>query len=666
MLRRHTHRSPYRSALQLLCTAGVLCAATPVFAQANPADAPVSVPAGALTSPPQPEPVAPDTTPTYPQISAKQTREADDLYLLGIKQTKQEDLGAAVISFQRASQLNPGNRDYALALIIAKQSRSSQLVHLAAAALQRGDSAKSDTLLEEARKLTPDDPIVAQHFGAASKPTATPQPLRADFVASTLGGPIQLDHKKDTHSFHSQRDTRGLLQDIYQAYGITPIFDSSVGSGGSVPIDVDNVNFDDATRIAQSLTHTFAVPVQTKQVLLIKDTPEYRQEFQPLVEETVYLPGYSQEQMTELANVARNIFDVKQVTASSSSGFILLRGDVDSLKLVNAVYADMADGGTDILFDVNLYEITNTRKNDIGAILPSSAGVISIAAEAESLITANQSLLSEAISEGLLKLTGSTLQQELQEIGFLVASGTLSNSTQFTGLLGTFGGGLAFSGLYLGSNSSFNLALNTSDSRLLDAIQIRAGNGQPVNFRAGSRYPVITGTYSSGISSSLASQLAGLTSAGTSVSSALSSLLASTQASVPQFQFEDLGITLKMTPTVLRGDDISLKLDMKLEALGGSSLNSIPILNDRALASTITIPVGKTALLAQLVTKQEIRSIDGLPGLSELPGFQGTDKAKEVDTDEFVLTITPHIVRAGAPHFNSKPLAAIHTESTAQ
>jgi Flp pilus assembly secretin CpaC len=650
--------------MQLLCIMGSLYAASPLLAQTNSADAPVSVPAGALTSLPQPEPAAPDTTPTYPQISTKQSREADDLYLLGTKQAKQEDLGAAVLSFQRAAQLNPGNRDYALALIIAKQSRSSQLVRLAAAAVQRGDTAKSDALLEEARMLTPDDPIVAQHFGTIPKPVEASKPLRADFVASTLGGPIELDYKKDIHSFHTQRDARGLLQDIYQAYGITPTFDSSVASGASIALDVDNVNFDDATRIVQNLTHTFAVPVQAKQVLLIKDQPEYRQEFQPLIEETVYLPGYSQEQMTELANVARNVFDVKQVTASASSGFILLRGDVESLKLVNAVYADMLDGGTDVLFDVNLYEISNSKTNNVGAALPSSAGAFSIAAEAQSLISSNQALLSQAISQGLLKLTGSTLQQELQEIEFLAAAGALTGTSQFTGLLGTFGGGLSFAGLFLGSGSSFNLALNSTDSRLLDAVQIRAGNGQPVNFRAGSRYPVITGTYSSGISSSLASSLAGLNVNGTAVSSALASLLGSTSASVPQFQFEDLGITLKMTPTVQHGGDISLKLDMKLEALGGASLNNIPILNDRALTSTITVPEGKTAMLAQLVTKQEIRSIDGLPGLSELPGFQGTDKDKEVDTDEFLLTITPHIVRTGALRFSSKRLAAIHTESS--
>jgi general secretion pathway protein D len=666
MLRRPTLRRarPYPKQiclLQICCLLACACIASPLLAQANPADAPASIPAGALTSPPQPEAVAPETTPAYSQISASDAHAASEAYIAGTKQVERKDLGSAVLSFQRAAQLNPGNRDYALALVIAKESRTSQLVRQAAVALQSGDSTKSDALLAEAYKLTPDDPIVAQHFGTAPQPAAQKAILPASFIASTLGSPVKLIAKPGTHSFHTQKDARGLLQEIYTAYGITVSFDSSVPTGANIAFDIDDVSFDDAVRIALEVTHTFAVPVQPKQVLLIKDQPEYRQEFQPLAEETIYLPGYTQEQMTDLANVARNIFDVKQVTASSSSGFMLLRGDVDSLKLVNATYADMLDGGTDILFDVSLYEISTAKTNAVGAVLPSSAGVFSIAAEADSLISSNATILNQAISSGLLTLTGSPLQNLITEIEFLIGAGVVT-STQFSGFIGTFGGGLAYAGLYLGSNSSFKLALNSTESRLLDAVQIRAGNGQPVNFRAGSRYPVITGTYSSGVSSSLASQLSGLNVNGTSVSSLLAGLLSSTQASVPQFQFEDLGITLKMTPTVQHGGDVSLKLDLKIEALGGTSINNIPILNNRTLTSTITVPEGKTAMLAQLVSKNEIRSIDGLPGISELPGFQGTDKEKEVDTDEFLLTITPHVVRSGSDRSSSKRLAALHTQ----
>jgi Flp pilus assembly secretin CpaC len=245
-----------------------------------------------------------------------------------------------------------------------------------------------------------------------------------------------------------------------------------------------------------------------------------------------------------------------------------------------------------------------------------------------------------------------------------VASGTVSAS-QYTNLLGIFGGGLTFAGLYLGSNSSFNLALNSTDVRLLDDVQIRSSNRQPVNFRAGTRYPIVTATYSSGVSSSLASSLSGLNVNGTSVSSLLSQYLGNSSVNVPQFQYEDLGITLKMTPRILQSDEVSLALDMKIEALAGSSINSIPILNNRALTSTITIPAGQTAMLATLVTTNETKALTGLPGLSELPGFQGTEQDRQKSSTELLITITPHIIRSGRIQVSSRRIASARSASGA-
>jgi Flp pilus assembly secretin CpaC len=443
---------------------------------------------------------------------------------------------------------------------------------------------------------------------------------------------------------------------VYSLYGTTVSFDSSVTGGAPINLDMNNVTFADTTRAIDMAAHVFAVPVQPKTVLIAKDTPENRDALMPQVEETIYLAGRTNDEMQELANVARNIFDIKEVTASATGGFMLLRGNEQVLREVNAVYDDMLEGNPQVLFDVSLYEIDKTRDNNIGATLPNSAGVFSIAAEAQSLVNANQSIISQAVAAGLLTLNGSPLQNLISEVGFLIASGTVSAS-QYTNLLGIFGGGLTLAGLYLGSSSSFSLALNSTDVSLLDGVQILSASHQPATFRIGSRYPVITGTYSSGVTSSLASSLSGLNINGTSVSSLLSQYLGASSATVPQFQYEDLGITLKLTPQVLHNDEISVALDMKVEALAGSSINSIPILNNRVLTSTITVPGGQTAMLATLVSSTEIKALTGLPGLSELPGFQGTEQDRQKDSTELLITITPHVVRTGRMQVSSRRLS---------
>ena len=176
-------------------------------------------------------------------------------------------------------------------------------------------------------------------------------------------------------------------------------------------------------------------------------------------------------------------------------------------------------------------------------------------------------------------------------------------------------------------------------------MQLRLGDRAEGTFRTGTRYPIVTSTYSSGVSSSLASSLSGLSVNGTSVASLLSQYLGTSSVTIPQIQYEDLGLTLKITPTVQKSDAITLKLELKLEALAGGTLNSIPILNNRSLTSEVTVPVGQSALLASEISSSELRSLQGLPFLSELPGFTGTAQNVQHNTDELLITLTPHLVR---------------------
>lgn len=671
----HWHGNMVRAAmlgLPVLVASGIF--STDIQAQSNSAaDSPASMPAGAIPALPQsPASRQRDKSSIVP-LPAKQAREAEDAYLEGAKQVEHRNLAAATRNFEKAVQLNPNNRDYALALLVTRENYVTELVQKAAAAHAHGDTARSDELLAEARTIDPDNRVIAQHFDGGMAPVANrpkaaakpnlfyssidPMKFPAQDIASTLSGPVELTPLAGKRDIHLTGDPQTVIRKLYGLYGITVSFDSTVSGGAPLSLDMDQVAFDDAARVLAVTAQIFAVPVQPQNVLIVKDTPANRAALMPEVEETIYLPGRTNDEMQELANLARNVFDVKQVTASATGGYLLLRGNENILRQINAVYDDMLDGSPEVLFEVNLYEVDKSIDNNIGATLPASAGVFSIAAEAQSLVSANQSLLDQAIAAGLLTLNGSPLQNLITEVGFLVASGTVSAS-QYTNLLGIFGGGLTFAGLYLGSNSSFNLALNSTDVRLLDDVQIRSSNRQPVNFRAGTRYPIVTATYSSGVSSSLASSLSGLNVNGTSVSSLLSQYLGNSSVNVPQFQYEDLGITLKMTPQILHSDEVSLALDMKIEALAGSSINSIPILNNRALTSTITIPAGQTAMLATLVTTNETKALTGLPGLSELPGFQGTEQDRQKSSTELLITITPHIIRSGRIQVSSRRIAS--------
>ncbi len=653
-MRTPSRRSRGPALLPLCGTLALMLAGAGVAGGQSEANTPASVPAGA-EQPATPQPQTANIPPE-PNIPAKQAREAEDAYLQGAKEVERRDLEAAEKSFVRATQLNPNNRDYALALIVTREHRLTELVQQAAKQRELGNNQRAEELLVEARKLDPDNAVIAQHFGSSAIPAGS-ELLPDNSIANSLGGPVKLEPKPGKQDVHLRGNASAILRQLYSQFGIAASMDSSVRSLFPIRLDLEGVTFEQAARIASEMTKTFAIPVQAHTALIAEDTADNRKRLKPQEEETLYMPGLQEGQMTEMANLARAVFDLTSVTASPTTDTIVLRGDPDNLKILNATYDSLLSGNSDVMLDIKLYEVDRTHTRNIGFQLPSSFGIFSIVQEAQQLVTSNQSLISQAIAAGVIKLSGNPLTDLLAEVAFLIGTGAAS-AAQFGNIIGVVGNGLTLSGVYIGSPLTINLLLNSSDVRMLDALQIRAGTNQDATFRAGTRYPIQTSIYTYGVQGSVASSIAGLNINGSSVGSLLQQFLGNNaQVSVPQIQYEDLGLTVKATPVILRAGTVQLKLDLKLESLGSGSVNNIPVLNNRQLTSIATVPVGQTALLASEVSSSEMRNVQGLPGLSELPGFQSTTNTnKTVSTGELLITITPHIVREGGLRIASGPL----------
>jgi Flp pilus assembly secretin CpaC len=107
---------------------------------------------------------------------------------------------------------------------------------------------------------------------------------------------------------------------------------------------------------------------------------------------------------------------------------------------------------------------------------------------------------------------------------------------------------------------------------------------------------------------------------------------------------------MKVTPYIHRDQSISLKLDLKIDALAGSTINDIPVLTNREFAAALDLKDGASAMVTSNLNTQEARAVSGLPGLSEIPGLQSTtDKNVQKSNDELVVLITPHVVRLPHP-----------------
>jgi Flp pilus assembly secretin CpaC len=570
----------------------------------------------------------------------RQTQAAEDAYLAGARLLDRNDLTNAEIQFDKAVKLDPLNKDYAMAYSITHQRHVTVLVKESGKARLLGQNVKAETLLAEARLLDPQNDIVGQ-TGAPGELPRLFHPKIEPWIREgpAIAGPVTLIPNPGLKSFHLRSDEQDVIRQVLAGYGVRASFDESV-QRQNIRFDLDDSPYTPAVPILLDMTHLFAVPLDAKSVLIAKDTPENRQRFERQLQETIYIPGMTNEQMDEFGNVVRNVFDVKQVTVDKSAGTLVLRAPQETLTYVNLTLADLIDGGSEVMIDLKLYAVDKTNQRNIGVQLPQQIGLYNVSAAAQDLVNANQSLVNQAIAQGLIPAGSSNITIALA----LIASG-LVQSTLLSNTIGFFGGGLTTTGVTINQNPTLNLALTASDTHALNDIQLLVGDRQPATFRIGERYPITTATYSTA-SPAQTSALSGISVNGVSAASLLNAAVGS-PITIPQIEYEDLGLTLKATPMVQRSGAIKMHLELKIEALTGGAINDIPILNSQQFASDITVDDGDTAVMVSSVTKNESASISGYPGISYLPGFQQAtaDNTTAVDSSNLILLVTPHVTR---------------------
>ena len=631
-----------------LLTASASLAQAPAPASAPPADSPIVI-TQPLLNQPGPKPV-----------TARQARQADDAYLAGSGYLDKGQLDKAQKFFDRAAKLNPEEPKYTLAATIARENVISGMVRKSEVMRSAGDAAGADALLAAAAKLDPQNDLVTEHMHQPAEPELQFGPYlpSADGVLQPQLMPvIEFAPNHTTQSFHLRSDAHEILRQTLLAYGIKVQFNSDVPST-SVRIDVDDATFEQMRDILQLMTGTFLVPIDEKTALVLKDTQENHEQFDHLALENIYMPGFTTDQIHDASTLLQQILGIQKVSVTINGGILSIRAPMNMLRLANYELADLMDGGSQLLLEMRVYSIDKSNAKNIGIPLTSSYTAFSIVSAASSAISQYATQIQAAIAAGIIPSTATPIQ--IAE--FLFGAGLLNSNPLLSGLVGTFGGGLTYTGVSAASLPSLNFGLNQSEAKSIEDLQLSVGNQKTATFRVGSKYPIITATYSSGgISSSLLAGVSSAQLAALGLNSATAAAAAS-QVNVPQIQYEDLGLTLKATPTVLRSGSVSINLDLKIEALAGSALNGIPVLASRALTSNVTVPTGQTAMLVTSMSRQESSAVSGIPGLSELPGFQSTtDKDTQLDTTELVITLTPRLIRRGHDRIASIPLAFPHT-----
>lgn len=575
--------------------------------------------------------------------SARDRSRAESFYLRGLRAMQQGNTKDAEKNFARAAKLDPTNRQYVADREIAREHRVTELVQQAAKERVLGRADQARQKLAQALLLDPNNPEITQHLGGLGLLSAGGTP--GSGITARIAPPIQLRPTQGRQSFHMRATVGQVVRKVLSAYGIDPTIDDSVARK-QIVFNAEKVDYAHAAFLLRMATNTFFVPLDPKRVLVARDTRENRERFERLAVETLRLPGLTDTELSSMGNIARNELEIKQVTTDKSSGTLTVRAPQYRLAALNGILEDLVRSKGEVLLEVRMYDVSSKRMRNVGVQLPPTLTLFNVPSQLRQIIQQNQSLVDQIISSGL-----ADAGDDAAIVAILVASGALSN-TVFNQPFALFGGGATQTGVGVPPVTA-NFTLNSSEARVLDQVDLRLANKEEGTIRSGVRYPIVTSSYTNIANPEAA--IPGLNTAG--LSSSLAGLglnlnsLAASQA-IPQVQYQDLGLSLKATPTIQRTGNIALKLEFKLTALTGNSLNGLPVLSNTDYTADVVVGAGASAMLVSNLSRQQTRAVAGIPGLSDLPGFQSTtNDNSQVSDSDLVIVITPHLVRRR--HFES-------------
>ena len=230
------------------------------------------------------------------------------------------------------------------------------------------------------------------------------------------------------------------------------------------------------------------------------------------------------------------------------------------------------------MFDVRVFQINHQLTREIGLHVPNTFNLFNIPAAALAGLAGQniQQLINQLISSGGINQAGNTALSSL-----LAQLGGQQNSI-FSQPLATFGGGLTFMGLSLDQLAA-TLSLNESWVRSLEHLTMRASQGNDATFHLGTRYPILNASYAPIYNSPAISQVLGNQ---------------SYAAPFPSVSYEDLGLNVKVKPTIHGNGDVSLQLELQVRSLTGQSANGVPVISNREYKGSINLQDGEPAVVA--------------------------------------------------------------------
>ena len=169
--------------------------------------------------------------------------------------------------------------------------------------------------------------------------------------------------------------------------------------------------------------------------------------------------------------------------------------------------------------------------------------------------------------------------------------------------------------------------LTDSTTRIIQNPQIRTTDGQSAKLNIGDKVPFASGSFQPGIG-------------GVGINPLVNT----------QFQFQDVGVNLDVTPHVHSNREISLDILVEVSSVTGRvNIGGIeqPIFGQRKIEHKIRLKEGEVSILGGIIERSQETSLEGWPGFAQIPFlkyfFSSNNKTDR--ENEILIVLTPRLIR---------------------
>jgi general secretion pathway protein D len=402
-------------------------------------------------------------------------------------------------------------------------------------------------------------------------------------------------------------DAKVIFSTIGKLAGIGVIFDNDFAPR-RIAVDFNNITLEQALALACIQSKAFWKPVTENTIFVIQDTAQKHRDYDETVVKTFYLSNITQPQdLTDIANGLRQVAEIKKIQQLNSQNAIIVRDTPDKIAIAEKLINDIDKARPEVVIQVEVLSASTERLRDLGVNPGQSA---SLAFNPPTTTTNNNSTTTPNTSLPLKGFHFSTSDYSV----------TLPGATA-------------------------NFILTDTATKIIQNPEIRSVDGQPAKLRIGSRVPIATGSFQAGVG------------VGTTAVNPLVNT---------QFTYLDVGVNIDITPHVHPNHEVSMKVAIEVsQVTGQQAIGGIqqPIIGQQKFDQDIRLREGEVSILGGLFQQIDSATLNGIPGLSQIPILQylTSDKKKDHQENDVLVVLIPRIVRL--PDWSKANLRSIYSGS---